>query len=203
MAKAQWIGSLLLTLAIPSLASSPVLPAEFITPQVQEALGEIEKAAQQWTQVSMRVSRWGDSYYDVSEGSLGISLRGSRDSSHAFHFSGSAGNEYLTLTATPVSSQDLTRGFNVWGTNLNLSLQPSGSGFQATGWVDGQYWHVTISRSGQSYYHIWGTNGLNLSANSYGGMMNVSGSLELARFGKKSVAVLGAALAVVDSLPDR
>lgn len=194
---------LILALALPAGAGVSAVDREwngFITPEFREALSQIRQALATRASVSMRISSGSGAFYDIRESALRINLSGSKDSNNYFHFSGSADNHFLSLTASPYSSQDPSRGYSLWGAGVNLSINPSGSNYYyVSGSLDGKNFHLSISRSGDSYYSILGQGGVSLSANSFGRDLAVSGSVDLAQFGKKALAVLGTALAVVDS----
>ncbi len=172
----------------------------FITQDVREALRRIKQAVPQWTSVWMRVSSSLGGFYQIWEPSLRVNISGSRDSGGYFRFYGSVENESLSFNASPYSSRDPSRGYSFWG-GVSLSLTCSGSSCRAFGSVDGKSFSLHVNRFRGGGYSIWGQAGMSLSVISTGDDLTVNGSVDLEKFGKKSLAVLGAVLAVVNSIP--
>lgn len=193
---------LALLLSVNAFAASPALDpggSGLLTPAIREALHKIKAEMPQWTSVFMRVSGGAGGFYSVSESSLRINLNGRKDSEY-FRFSGNAGRDFISISANPFSSQDPKRGYTLFGSGLNLQLNPSGSGYHLFGSVDAKHLSLYINRFGGGY-SVWGQSGVNLNISGFSDSLSVSGQIDTREFGEKPLAVLGAALAVVNAMP--
>ncbi|MBI3554251.1 MAG: hypothetical protein HY077_17270 [Elusimicrobia bacterium] len=187
---------LILVSAAAHAAQSPA--PDFIGSTAQQELSRIKAAFPRWTSVSMRVGLNG-SFCDINEGSLRINLNGSKTSWGSWNISGSADNKFVNLNLNPVSNTDPNRGYNAWGSGVNVSVNPSGDGWSLFGSVDGRNFSMNLNHFGGGW-SVWGQGGTSLNASSFGNGLLLSGSVDLAQFDKKSLAVLGSVLAAVQSV---
>ncbi|MDD5627899.1 MAG: hypothetical protein PHU21_02460 [Elusimicrobia bacterium] len=188
-------------LAAPALAAGPEQARlEFLTPALSEGLLRIQQASPRWTHVNMNIYG-SQSFYEVSDYSLRINLRGSRSSGGQFFFNGSAGSQYLNLNAYPRNSQDLRQGYTLSGAYVNLSIDRSGSSYSINGWVNHKsIWLQAMPHAGGGF-SLYGQMGLNLNIMGSGQRLWVTGNVDLSQFDETSLAALGAVLSVLDSMP--
>lgn len=192
-----------LLLSAPSVSAAVPAAPKATRPfeaSVAEALGQAKAAAAQWTNVSLRVSGSGDSFYDVSDPWTGVNVSGTRSHDGYFSFSGWVGQEYLSFSANPYEPRNQAAGWSLWGSQVTVDVRPSGSGYRAWGSVGRQTFSATFNRWAGGW-SVWGVNGANLSVSGFGGGHLASGQIDETRFDRKSLAVLGAVLAAVGSLP--
>jgi len=185
----------LLALAVPSSSAERALPP-LVGPAARESLQKIRDAVPKRASVHMRVDRFGSSL-DVRENFLRISLSGHKSGS-GYSFSGSAGPQYLHARVNPRGEPK--RGFDLWGSGADLSITPAGSGWRLWGRADSTNISLHVDRFG-SGWSVWGQSGLQVNVHGGGSGLTVMGSFDEQRFGVKALAVLGAALAVLDDQP--
>ena len=198
-----------LTALLAALSCAPAAAAgleqaktDFLTPSLQEGLARIRAAAPRWASVSMNIYVT-QNYYDISDLSNRISLRGSKASGGQFYFNGAAASQPLSLSAFPRSSQDPSRGYTLSGSWVNLSLDPIGGSMSINGWVNHRSIWLQASRRAGGGFNLWGQTGMNVSVMGSGKNLWVTGSVDLDQFDESSLAALGAALSVLDSLPPK
>lgn len=190
-----------LALALPPAAfAAQVSLPDLLNPAHVEALRAIRAAIPRWTSVSLRADCWGGSSCRVSEHSQRIDLSGHRTSWGSFSFNGSAAGASLHFSADPTDSRDPRHGYNLWGSQVNLSLRPSGNGYWLTGNLGRRSVSITFNRFG-SGWSMHGQSGLNLNLSGFNQSLTASGSVDLEQFGPSELAAFGSVMAVLSSLP--
>ncbi|MBI5239788.1 MAG: hypothetical protein HY926_04890 [Elusimicrobia bacterium] len=173
---------------------------DFVTPALAEGLAAVKQAAPRWASVSMNVYAR-DPFYDVQDFSLRVNLRGSKSGGGAFYFNGSAGSQYLNLNAYPFNDQDLRQGYSLSGAWVNLSINRSGGSYSINGWVNHKNVWLQATPEPGGGFNLWGQMGLNLNVMGTGQNLWVTGSVDLNQYDEAYLAVVGAALTVLKSLP--
>ena len=182
-----------------ALAAQAGLP-ELLSPKHLEALRAIRAAIPRWTSVNLRADCWGGSSCRITEHSQRISLNGHRTSWGSYSFNGSSADESLHTSADPTDSRDPRRGYNFWGSQVNLSLHPSGNGYWLTGSMGRRSVSITFNRFGSSW-SMHGQSGLNLNISGFNQTLTASGTVDLEQLGPRELAAFGSVLAVLSSLP--
>ena len=192
------------------LAASAAVPAsaaglekariDFVTPAITEGLAAIKQAAPRWTSVSMNI-RASDPFYDVQDFSLRVNLRGSKSGGYLY-FNGNAGNQYLNLSASPLSTQDPRQGYTLYGGMTNISINRSGSSYSISGWVNHKNIWLQAHPQAGGGFDLYGQMGLNLHVMGSGqGNLWVTGSVDLNQYDETYLAAVGAVLTVLKSMP--
>ncbi|MCX5796652.1 MAG: hypothetical protein NTY77_14255 [Elusimicrobia bacterium] len=193
--------ALVALLGAPALAGGlEQAKTDLLTPALSEGLAAIKAASPRWTSVSMNVDS-NDPFYDVRDMSLRINLNGSKSGNAYFSFNGNAGGQYLYLSASPYSSQDPRQGYTLSGSMVNLSINRSGSSYSINGWVNHKNIWLQATPYAGGGFSLWGQMGLNLNVSGMGRSLWVTGSVDLNEFDEPTLASLGAALCVLNSLP--
>lgn len=188
-------------LAAPALAAEPERTRiDFMTPALGEGLDAVKQAAPRWESVSMNI-HVRDSYCDVQDFSLRISLSASKSANGYLYFNGRAGTQYLGISASPFNSGDPRQGYSLYGGPVNLSLNRSGSSYSVSGWVDHENMWLQATPAAGGGFDLWGQTGLNLHAMGSGQGLWVTGSVDLNRYDETYLAAVGAVLAVLKSMP--
>ncbi len=187
--------------AVGPIAVAPSIPADssgIMTPSVFEALHQIRKTAAQWTSVSMRIDTQGGTFLNITEPRMRLKLNGTKNGAY-FNFSGHCGQDFISFSAAPLGNG----GWSLYGSGVNVNLNPRGNGgYSAWGNVGARNFNLSIDRFGSSYT-LWGLDGANLHISGFAHSLTVSGSIDQSRFDAKSLAILGAALAVASSPPSQ
>lgn len=185
-----------LALCAPALAAERALPP-LLGPAARESLDKIRGSMPKQSSVHLRVSKFGSSF-DISESFLRISLSGHQTGA-GYSFSGYAGQQYAHLSAN-ARGADGRHGFDLWGSGINISMTPSGSGWRLWGSADSTNVSLHVDRFGYGW-SVWGQSGLQLNIHGGGAQgLTVNGSIDEQRFGRKALAALGAALAVINDV---
>ena len=173
---------------------------DFFSPAHIEALEVLHAAIPRWTSVDLKADCRSILSCTVSENAQRIKLNGARTSWGRFSFSGSAGDQPISLSASPDSSSEPGRGYNFLGSLVNLSLRPSGNGYWLTGSMGHRNVSIMFNRFG-SGWSMFGQNGLNLSLSGVSQSLTASGSVDAEKYGPYELAAFGSVLAVLNTLP--
>lgn len=191
---------LLLSLCLPGLAAQLPLPS-FVAPAQLGVLDDIlAETEPRWTYVSLQVSSFGGSL-DISEPILRLDLNGRR-SGGRFTFSGFAGDKHLFFSAYPNDAQDAKRGYGFFGSDVNLSLAPSGSNFWVSGTVGHRSMSFYLNRAGESF-KLSGLSGTSLEVSGLGSEQSVSGYIDPGQFDQVCLGALGAVIGVASTIPEK
>ncbi|MDD5628674.1 MAG: hypothetical protein PHU21_06390 [Elusimicrobia bacterium] len=143
--------------------------------------------------------------YDIRDTFNKIDLEASRESSGKdFRFSGTVDGRYLTGR---VEAQN-DGSWRIWGGGLSVDLRPRGaSGYEITGFVDeaegSRHIDIDLRPSGApGSFSVW-ESGMSIDVRKFGTTADCSGDIRTDRFGRKSLAVLGVFIAVLESELDR
>lgn len=156
--------------------------------------------------VNMDVSGYFEgSRYDIRDTFAKIDLNVSRDAGgKEFRFSGNVDGRYLTGEVEAESDGS----WRIWGGGLSVDLRPRGaSGYELSGFVDeadGSR-HIDIDLrpwGAPGGFSVW-ESGVSIDVRKFGSTASLSGEIRTDRFGKKSLAVLGVFIAVLESELDR
>ncbi|MBI5631509.1 MAG: hypothetical protein HY921_11570 [Elusimicrobia bacterium] len=153
--------------------------------------------------VNMDVRSRTGGYWEISEPFLWISLGGQKDGSGAWRFAGRAERDFLNFDAYPATPEKPEEGYSLLGSGVNISIQPQGDGYSLFGFIDSASLSLSLVREREKEFMVWGQGGVHLATYSFNGQRTLTGSVDLALFGKKPLAVLGAALAVIGELETR
>lgn len=157
-------------------------------------------ALMRWTPVVMTV-RADSNRYEVLESSLGIEMSGYKESAGAFYFMGWVEGGIFNVSVRPVSPGRPQFGYDLSGPGILLNLAPYGSGLSLSGHVDFTQISLILTRTDDDRWRLWGQGGLDLEVRKSGNTLSLAGIMDLERFDKKSLAVLGTAMAAAGSMP--
>ncbi|MBI4677390.1 MAG: hypothetical protein HY748_07385 [Elusimicrobia bacterium] len=145
--------------------------------------------------------------YDVRDTFAKIDMEVSREyGGKNYRFSGDVDGRYLSGRVEARSDG----AWEIWGGGLSVTLRKRGaSDYELSGFVDedqpngSRHIDVDLRQWGSpGSFSVW-ESGVNLDVRKFGSSTSVSGDIELDRFGKKALAVLGVFVAVIESELDK
>ena len=156
------------------------------------------------TRISMDIrSVFGGQEYDIRDSFARIDLNVRPDAGGRYRCSGDVDGRYLTGEIEPYGDS-----FRLWGSGLNIDMRKVGSDrWEISGFVDeadGSK-HISIAlrqRWGPGTYSIF-ESGLSADVSRFGKDAIISGDMDPKRFGKKSLAILGLFVAVLEAEADK
>lgn len=201
MSRRALAGLLFLSLPVSALAQLK-LPE---LPSFEAVMEELPFKALESTRISMDIrSVFGGQEYDIRDSFAQIDMNVRPDSGGRYRFSGNAGRYYLTGEIDPRGADS----FSIWGSGLNIDMRKYGAdSWEISGFVDEEDGskHIRITlrqRWGPGTYSIF-EHGLSADVSRFGKDASISGDMDPKRFGKKSLAILGVFVAVLEAEVDK
>lgn len=187
---------LILLFALPS-APAAAAGSDFSVKAIWRA---IQQAMPQWAPVDMHIFATPDGY-TIEEMDRRISMYGRGNPAKEWAFNGWAAGRPVTINAAPISDKDPRLGYSLFGDSANVWLRPFGNGFSLTGTVGQRPLWLQAEPLVSGGWRLWGQMGLELNAPGTKYNLWVTGRADLSEFNEQGLAVLGAALSVLHSLP--
>ena len=197
----------LLLVGLPSLAASADQRAPEL-PSMAAVRQEIKLNSMERIRIDMDIrSVFSDGMeYDLRDSSNRIDMNVRRDpSGRGYRFSGDADGRYLT---GQVDAQGDGSRYQIWGGGLHMDMRRYGNDrYEISGYVDekdgSKFVTVTLRREGSPGYFSIFENGFDGYVSRFGSDARLSGQMDLERFGKKSLALVGVFIAVIESQLNR
>jgi len=143
--------------------------------------------------------------YDIRDALARIEMDVSRDAGgKGFRFSGDVDGRYLSGRVEMRNDGS----WQIWGGGLNVDMRNRmRDDYEISGFVDevdgSRHIDVTLrSRGMPGNFEVW-ENGVNVSISKFASTTSLSGEIRSDRFGKKSLALLGVFVAVLEAQLDK